>query len=94
MTRPAPDKMLPYEWLYWAMLDAGMEREAEGMKSALMSFREAMADAAWQAEQRAKAEAIERERIAAWLDQDWDEDDQGERRHRKHIAAMLRQNVA
>lgn len=92
--RPHEGQMRPFEWLYWAMLDAGMTREAEGMQWALMSFRGAMADAAWQADRRAKAEAMERERIAAWLDQDWTSDAAKERAHRKFIAAKLRQHVA
>jgi hypothetical protein len=92
--RPHDGQMRPFEWLYWAMRDAGMEREAEGMQWALMSFRGAMAEASWQADRRTKAEAMERERIALWLDQDWTADAAEERAHRAFIAAKLRQHVA
>lgn len=56
LTKPPLEKMRPFEWLYWAFLDAGMEREAEGMQWALMSFRGARAEANWQANRRAEVE--------------------------------------
>lgn len=45
-------EMQPGEWLYWAFADAGMDREAEGMLWALMSFKGAMADQVWQYNRR------------------------------------------
>ena len=56
MGRPTLEEMRPFEWLYWAFVDAGMDKEAEGMQWALMAFRGAMDDAKWQAERRMEAE--------------------------------------
>lgn len=56
LAKPPLEKMRPFEWLYWAFLDAGMEREAEGMQWALMSFRGALAEANWQANRRGEVQ--------------------------------------
>lgn len=42
-----PGKMLAFDWLYWAFVEAGMTREAEGMQFALMMFRQAQESTSW-----------------------------------------------
>ncbi len=33
--RPHPDKMMPFEWIYWYLVDNGDDRAAAGMREAL-----------------------------------------------------------
>lgn len=64
--RPPADKMRPFEWLYWALRDAGMAREAEAMQLLLTMFRGARSDAGFHATRQADLRT-ENERLAAAL---------------------------
>ena len=71
--RPAPEKMLPFEWLYWSLVDAKMHREAEGMDFALRQIKFMSEEANWQADRRLAAQReVERLRSLLLRLQHWD----------------------
>lgn len=51
--RPHPDKMLPFEWLYWNMIDKGDAKAAEGVRELLRDRDFQREELAWERKRRA-----------------------------------------
>lgn len=50
--RPGPDQMLPFEWLYWHLIDKDDQRAANAMRHLIADRKQLMEDVRWQANRR------------------------------------------